>query len=410
MKIKRHIHIGTILGILILTTYIYSGTFFPLIFKFEVESIKYFVLLITFFVSFSSSKTKLSLYLIPLIIAAILSVLFNNIPSKFNASFRLVAWIMLIVAVGPFLKTQVSLKIKEYIFYTFPKFCLVITVLSFFYWFFSFQVYGKGFFTGLMRHAMLISPIGNIALVYCFIKFTLTDKKKQKIFYALLMAISLTVALLGASRSSLLGAFFALSIIFYASYRKLFNRILIFNLFMIPFYGAYFYYKVDVKKKMIYTTSDVNRNVLEGLNRKSTNNSREELWLDRINEFVSNPLFGSGFVSVDEDVIENKKYIREGGNVEFGSSYLALLSTLGIFGLIGFLYLLFGIWKLLKQNRFNINTKTKYLMAMYIAFFAVHLVFEGYIFGVGSFISLVLWAVIGFVIHIGVSSKATVKK
>ena len=64
--------------------------------------------------------------------------------------------------------------------------------------------------------------------------------------------------------------------------------------------------------------------------------SRSNLWDDRLREFTNYPIFGVGFAEID--IIHDNNYTKD-GVIELGSSWLGLLSMLGIVGY--FIHVLF---------------------------------------------------------------------
>lgn len=64
--------------------------------------------------------------------------------------------------------------------------------------------------------------------------------------------------------------------------------------------------------------------------------SRETLWRDRIAEFKENPMLGSGFASINKEVIKAKDKINANGGIEPGSSWLFILSSVGLLGMLAF--------------------------------------------------------------------------
>ena len=92
-----------------------------------------------------------------------------------------------------------------------------------------------------------------------------------------------------------------------------------------------------------------------------TAQKRVESWSNIITLSRGNPLFGTGFntlryVQFEEGLITNPEEHSAGGS---DSSFLTILATTGIFGLLAFIWLmflaLFVSWKLFinKENKFN---------------------------------------------------------
>ena len=126
------------------------------------------------------------------------------------------------------------------------------------------------------------------------------------------------------------------------------------------------------------------------LSHKGTNDTRGELWEYRIAEFRSSPVLGIGF--------QQQRLYREDSNGEFiepGSGYLAIVAMTGTVGAIGFIGLLLRISLSLYTRNSSIPDRYKDLLRGWTAFFAFHLVIEGYIFACGSLLCFLFWLTIG---------------
>ena len=90
---------------------------------------------------------------------------------------------------------------------------------------------------------------------------------------------------------------------------------------------------------------------------------------------------------MDEQVSKND--ISETGNIEYGSSWLALLSTTGFLGFIS-VFCLFckGLFRYYFSR---VDPLVKALVCAVSIFFGLHLMFEGYLFGVGNVFTIIFW-------------------
>lgn len=70
----------------------------------------------------------------------------------------------------------------------------------------------------------------------------------------------------------------------------------------------------------------------------SLTRSRDDLWDARMTEFKGFPIFGVGFATVKPDYAKTNKVNLETGTIEPGSSWLFLLSSMGITGFLAFFY------------------------------------------------------------------------
>ena len=133
---------------------------------------------------------------------------------------------------------------------------------------------------------------------------------------------------------------------------------------------------------------------LEAFGDYDTKNSRTDLWNDRIAEFKHSPWIGVGFGSVNQQISTHEK-IKRGGTIEPGSSWLFVLSSIGVFGFFLFSLLFFiPIYKLICRRKIIKDSVFLSSNSILICFF-VHMFFEGYILSSGSMLFLYLWTTIG---------------
>ena len=136
--------------------------------------------------------------------------------------------------------------------------------------------------------------------------------------------------------------------------------------------------------------TDLSGGIYSELTTKGTNDTRGHLWSARIEEFASSPAIGVGF--------QQQRIYRKDTEEKFlepGSSYLAVLSMTGTFGAIGFAWLAATVFTSLFTRTSAIPGEYKDLLRGWTAFFAVHLVIEGYIFACGSLLCFLFWLTVG---------------
>ena len=234
-----------------------------------------------------------------------------------------------------------------------------------------------GLFGGLTTHSMLLGPVSGIGAIFMSY-YAFTRKKK---IYWLLVALCLITILFSASRSALMSSLAGIIVTVY----KLSGK-------------ASRFMQVGVASVVIAaSTFSIWGGALDGIISKNVGNtetldtsSRQVKWDTRIAEFQKSPITGIGFVSVDEEISENEVDYAT-GTVETGTSWLIILSMLGIIGAV-LLYPFFfktytTIWK--QKDQYSAIV-VGVLTLMYIHMFA-----EGYIFSGGSFMCFVLWLTVG---------------
>jgi len=316
-----------------------------------------------------------------LLIGTVTSLVVNDVDSKYGTNIRWILWVLLLGSVGPLFSSKTLLIIRHKALKYFLNGFVIITVLSFFYNLLGLPNIGRGNFAGLMNQSMVLGPVAAISGIYSFYNYLINNKAKPKYYYLIISAISGLVVILAASRLAFAG-FIAGMIFLFA---KPFKFRIVYT-FLIITMGLVVYSRIDEGAKEEVQSID------KGLVEKGTNNSREVLWSDRINEFKSSPIFGVGF-SAQNDYITESDGGGMGGRIEPGSGYLMILSMTGVFGLALFLWYFYFLFN---SRRFwaEIFKEETYKLSLF-AFFAVHFVGEGYIYSAGSMLASLFWLMVG---------------
>ncbi len=307
-----------------------------------------------------------------------------------QALLKWAAWALLFVLLGPVIRSDKARTVRSASWNTFRWLFVFIAIASFCWYAVGLPNLGRGAFTGVMMHSMLLGPIAAMACLFLVHRAIVTRSQVYLVFCFL----ALIPCLLAGSRSALLGlAAGVLVLIVFSIGRAGFKKSIAIILIAALFGGLGFVLLENVKNKnFLY------RFTLE-LENKGMNNSREGLWSSRLSEFNRSPMVGigvgMGHVSTrrwDGVVVDASGKI----NVEPGSSYLAVLSMTGVFGALGFCFILVDIFRRVKASvalkKFN---PALFETLTIFAFFAVHMVVEGYIFAVGNQFCLLLWLCLG---------------
>lgn len=333
-------------------------------------------------ICFNGKFMRINYTMILFLIACLLSIIVNKIPSIFKSEFRLISFFIMTFAIGPINESLKSCEFKLDLFRLLNKIIFYGTIVSFLGYLLHFPMfYNASGFSGFTNHSMTMSSIGGIAFIIClklFLDEVKNNNRARK--YGLMCASisALLVCLLGASRSALGATFIALLFYlwYYVSDVKKFIRYLTFitliALFCYPIWNPY---TEMVRKK----TED--RELMGG-----QFSSREALWKARISEFESDPIFGIGFASVDLNTTD----VRENGGIEPGTSWLFLLSSVGLLGTLFFSILMFRpiIKFMFNPNRYP--PEVLFVITL-LVWRCVHLIAEGYIMASGDFSFLHLW-------------------
>ncbi len=242
-----------------------------------------------------------------------------------------------------------------------------------------------GWFGGLTPHSMLLAPCSALAIVFFVYKLMSSrPKRNMKIFLISCIAASFISLVLTASRGALVAAAIGVGVVVYLSYKgnvkKLVWRTVGVVALLVALYPLYSGYTEGMELKQ---TSN--------LEQGSTFSSRSSKWEHRFDEFLSSPVFGVGVGVVDEKFVED---YSKTGVIEPGSSWLAILSMTGLFGLFMFFYILVPVVKdLYRKSKIYGGDYT--LLSGLIAVFFIHMIVEGYIFSGGSFLCFLFWLIYG---------------
>lgn len=261
--------------------------------------------------------------------------------------------------------------------------CSVLGVASFFCFFLGINLFENrfeegeyfdaelgGHFSGLTTHSMVLGPVAALGGLYFFY---LAYVKKINVCW-LFCGCCLGSCMFASSRAAFMGIIGGLiSIIYYHSQgaSKTIRR-----LFIITILGA--------------ISFPLWAFALGGLIEKQESHSQIGVFdsrsgkvEDRIDEFLKSPIYGWGISCVDTSYSD--RFLAQTGNVEPGSSWLAILSMTGIVGFILVLRVFKRAFNYCRRARDN-----SLYMGIFI-FFCIHMMAEGYIFAGGNTLSVMLW-------------------
>ena len=350
----------------------------------QLPSILVYLAAVLYAVFCISRSHNTDLLTLALLIYIPIELLITQPPGVFRSWPRYVLFALLLMNVSPLLQSTKLRHYREVIFQFMMWACAFLGVGSFFAYFLGVNFMKVGstdyilhssLFGGLTTHSMMLGPIAGIGACYLANRAMVRGKAKDWIW----VFVSLFAVLLSASRSATMAAIAGVAVtIYYGSstlskFAKYVIAALIILMVTLPFWeGA-----INIVLEKNGSSSELNYD------------SRAELWIDRIEEFLSSPLVGVGFCAIDTDVSYGLDI--SSGRVETGSSWLIILSMLGIIGALIAFPIFIRAFMLVRRRDDNFKSV---LIGVLVLFF-VHMVAEGYIFAGGSFLALMFWLTVG---------------
>ena len=330
------------------------------------------------------------------IAACISSIIVNDIPSFFNPWGRLASFILVTSLIAPFFGSQSLYRLRMEVFELIQYFLQPIVILSFLTYLAGMSFTVRARFSGITVHSMILAPIcADVILfsVYKLMRHKISHKSriniKWRIYYIGLIVISFLTLLLCASRTALIGIIIAtLVLLYFANGRKILKTIsMVIAVALV--WGMSESYLISYTAGLEYK----NESSMRGGSMMST---RESHWHQRINEFLSSPVFGVGFGNIDIEVDEGSNFNEDKGQIETGSSWLSILSMTGILGLICFLALFIRSIKQL-TDIYRRNPRICLLLTGLLTFWCIHMMAEGYILAAGGFLFFNVWLLLGVI-------------
>jgi len=353
----------------------------------------YYALMGLLFVSilFAGGIQKINPLMGVFVFFCILSIMMNDIPSRFQPWFRLVSFIMVVGLIGPLVSSP---KFYAFRYFAFSKANLAILVLgagSFLTRVLPLGVpHGRGGWSGLFIHTMILGPMAAIALMLSFYLFYLEKGKdypvkKRIMFFQVCIGFSFLSLLLASSRTAILACVAGLLFFFYKIYQERFTKflysIIIVTVLTAGSYPLWSQYTTGIQQKM------------ESSEKKGDlASSRTSIWQARLMEFSQSPIYGIGFSHLIFTG-GNPKDKEDDGKIEPGSSFLAVLAMTGILGFSVFIILFLGYLFFLLTNKFDMLSTA--VLGSLLIFFILHMLAEGYVLSSGGVLFFYVWLLLG---------------
>ena len=352
----------------------------------EIQQFIYFGLMaLIVFLSLIKSKNRVGFSMVWIIVACIISVVYNDIPSYFRPEQRLVIFIVSMLCLSPLLSGRYINTIKITTFHYASKFLIGITLLSFIG-----KVTGvysgdnASGFSGITNHSMTLGVVAGISLIYTL--FILTKKpinKKEKYRYCVVAFITVFTLILAGSRGALIAAILGVLVFVFkenkGKFTKTIKNLVRLSILLALTAPIWIQYTARLIEKNITAESEV-----------SITHSRDLIWNYRLIEFNESPVIGIGLASAKYGLIN-----KVTGQNEPGSSWGAIFAQIGLFGGIPFLLLILSYFHFLYIKK-DINSNHSLLIGL-LSFFAIHWISEGYMLSAGGFEFFYAWLLLGVI-------------
>lgn len=309
------------------------------------------------------------------------SIIFNEIPAQYNPYSKIVLYFLILSLFGPLFINKELLIYRCRLLSILMNMCIFIVLFSFFLMLFGIipQINPNersGGFSGLTSSSMTMAPLAVLSILFCIYRFLQYRKKK----FLILLGISLYVLLITGARSAMGAFLFSVVVFFWIYYRSNLSRFFLY--LFITLIALSVSFPLWSSSLSVFAKKMAVEEAMDG------DNSRTNKWENRLTEFYLNPVLGVGFFSLDSKVSDSD-IIEESGNLEYGSSWLGVLSTTGICGFICFLFFFVRYSYVLYFSKCEVLLKSFFLSLL--SFFGLHMIFEGYLISVGNFLNILFW-------------------
>ena len=321
-----------------------------------------------------------------------LSLIVNNTPAYFNAWARLGVYVLVLFVVSPLMSnTLVNMKRTRILMYVMDT-IIILCILSFFCYFLGINLFvrkgealeiGVGTFSGLMNHSMVLGPLSGLSSVFLLSYCLFEGNKRKRYIYIGATFCCLGSCLLSSSRIAVGAAIVGCVFVLFRRFRTNLTRFTTVLLMIVAIGGITFPIWGGLTGMLMEKQQ---KNIELG---ESMMYSRAKKITARTMEFKSSPIFGIGFATVNPEL---DKVDFSDGQIEPGSSWLAILSMTGLLGMAAFLLIcVFVFRKLFSQT----TTLLSCALGGMFVYYLVHLAAEGYIMAPRSFLNMLFWLIVG---------------
>ena len=344
-----------------------------------------------FFMSYYCLKNnnKIGLNYILFLMACLLSIIVNTIPSYYNAPIRWCVFVLLLLSFSNLANSRKIALMRLHLFHIFSILSVVIVVFSF-----LFLVLGlvnieqmdlyieRGIYTGgTANNEMGILGAMSILFISVFLykHFSILKLWEKAVLFGCLYC-GISMMALASSRMGLICTLVSIMFAFYRMNRKKLSKLIAtICIFVIgvSFVSNY------MSEKFTFML-DKNKGQIERIDI----DSREEMWQSRMDEFSESPIFGVGFAYMKYGWGQGMASTQS-GRIESGSGWLSVLSQTGLLGGVCLLAVVMPCIFFLFRNKSD-----SYVNAWYSGMcmlFILQPITEAYITTVGALLGCLFW-------------------
>ncbi|MFN3190770.1 MAG: O-antigen ligase family protein [Aureliella sp.] len=310
------------------------------------------------------------------------------------------AWSAVLVAFGPVARCRASIIFKQVAWKSLQYACWAVSLMSLGWYLFGLPNLGRGHFTGVMSHSMLLGPIAALAALFAFHNYV----TQRHWAWNVLCLGCIIPCMIAGSRAAFAGLAISVAALAWSGLMK---TKLSSGLAISIVLGASLAFALELDS---VASSVKGVPMLQTLASKQIADkdrgfhTRSYLWQSRLAEFQANPVFGLGFC-LDTSMAKRKQLTNT--NLEPGSGYLFIASSTGTVGIASFF--LFG-WALLSKTRSRFTDNRRFagdVSYSVVVFFLVHSIAEGWILSAGNILCVFFWLAIGRAFDASVSDRLT---
>lgn len=319
-----------------------------------------------------------------LLAAMIPSVLFSVLSGE--SAKRWMGWAALVVVVGPVMDGPAFAALRATLWRHLRILAVLVPLASFAWFVGGFPDYGRGVFSGVMMHSMLLGPISALGATLALGRAI----ERRSPVWAAIFAVAFYTTLLSGSRvavtAALMGCLMPILVL---------GRGGIFAALLPLAVAVAFALQPEAALRGVAAVTP--GEVSDWYEDRGMRNTREHLWRTRIAEFQAQPVVGIGFGISSRAAYFSEARMDAGafGEVqEPGSGYLMILAMTGLAGMAGFLIGSLSAFRA-ALRRLDRSPRVLALTWGWGAVWGTHMLAEGYVLAVGNILCLMFWAWLG---------------